>query len=290
MKPAIIFTSTAKHLAENLKRRIRNFELIFPEKNKEGKGFFPDGEIYTRISQINNLKGRRVVILHSGAPDPNNGLIELEMILQILKDHKIKPEIFFTYFPYGRQDRAFQEGETNAAESLVKKLTSYYGVKKIYIIDPHFGKMGWIKKYPIASISATSLLIEGAKKDFNQDILFLSPDKGGKRRTGISGLEKKRIDSFRIESFSPKMDVRGKTVGIVDDILGTGGTLLKSYEVVKKSGSKEIIALITHGLLDSGIKRVKDSFSKVYLTNTINRKEANVDMTSLINDAIINKK
>lgn len=289
MKSAIIFTSTAKHLSESLKRKMKDFEFIFPGKNKEGEGFFPDGEVYVRIPEVNNLKGKRVIILHSGAPDPNNGLIELEMILQILKDHKIEPELFFTYFPYGRQDKAFQKGETNAAESLIKKLISYYGVKKIYIIDPHFGKMGWVKKYPITSISATPLLIEEVKKDFNQDILFLSPDKGGKRRTGISGMEKKRIDSFRIESFSPKMDVKGKTVGIVDDILGTGGTLLKSCEVVKKSGSNKTIALITHGLLDSGIKRVKGSFSKIYLANTINRKEANVDVTDLASDVIIKK-
>ncbi|MBU4274711.1 ribose-phosphate diphosphokinase [Patescibacteria group bacterium] len=286
MKPTIIFTSTTKHLIKNLKRKMRHFEFILPDKNKEGKGFFPDREVYVRISQINNLKNKRVIILHSGAPNPNEGLIELELILQILKDHKIKPELFFTYFPYGQQDRVFQRGETNAAESLVKKLIDYYKVKKIYIIDPHFGKMGWIKKYPIISVSATSFLIEKAKKDFGQNILFISPDKGGKRRTGIIGLKKKRIDSFRLESFSSKIVVKGKIIGIVDDILETGGTILKSYKVIKKSGGKKIILLITHGLLDSGIKRVKNKFSKIYLTNTINRKEANVDITNLISNVI----
>lgn len=287
MKTSIIFTSTTGHLFRNLKRKTKSFDFVFPEKNKDGKRFFPDGEVYMRILGVNNLKNRRAIILYSGAPNPNEGIVELELILQILKDHKIKPELFFTYFPYGKQDRVFQRGETNVAESLIKKLLNYYEVKKIYIIDPHFGKMEWIGKHPIISISTAPFLIGKAEKDFGKNILFLSPDKGGKRRTGILGLKKKRMDSFRVEFFSPRINVKRKTIGVVDDLLETGGTLLKFYEVVKKSGAKKIIALITHGVLDSGIKRIKKKFSKLYLTNTIHREEANVDITDLIINTII---
>jgi ribose-phosphate pyrophosphokinase len=289
MKTSFILTSTTEYLLASLKRKANNFEFVFSGKNKEGKRFFPDGEVYIRIAEVNNLRDRRVIVLHSGAPNPNEGLVELEMILQILKDHKIKPELFFTYFPYGKQDRAFENGEANIAESLIKKLIDYYRVKKIYIIDPHFAKMEWIKKYPLTSIATASFLIEKAKKDLGQNIMFLSPDKGGKRRTGISGIKKKRIDSFRVESFSPKINVQGKTIGVVDDLLETGGTLLKFYEVMRKSGADKIIALITHGVLDSGIKKIKKKFLKTYLTNTINKKEANVDITDLIVDNIIKK-
>jgi len=282
--PYIILTSAAEHLAENL--RGRKFKLIFPEKNKEGKRFFPDGEVYMRIAGINGFKNKRAVVLHSGAPNPNAGLIELELILQILKDHKIKSEVFFTYFPYGRQDKVFEFGETCVAEDLVKKLINYYKVQKIYIIDPHFGKMEWIKKYPISSISAVPILMRETKEDFGQDALFLSPDKGGKRRTGIFGLNKKRINSFEVKSFSSKMVVKGKTIAVVDDIIGTGGTLARFYEFAKKSGAKKVIALITHGVMDKGIQRIKKTFTKLYLANTINKKEANVDITGLIVDAL----
>jgi ribose-phosphate pyrophosphokinase len=130
------------------------------------------------------------------------------------------------------------------------------------------------------------LLIKKAERDFGRDILLLSPDKGGKRRTGISGLEKKRLDSFRVEHFSSKIPVKGKTIGVVDDMIGTGGTLLRFYEFVKKAGVQKIIALITHGVIQEGIKKVKKRFAKLYLTNTINRKEANVDITDLVTDAI----
>lgn len=282
METSIIFTSTTEHLLENLKKKARGLEFVLPEKNKEGQRFFPDGEIYMRIRGVKNLKGKRIVVLHSGAPNPNDGLIELKLLLHILRDHGIKPELFFTYFPYGQQDHVFAHGEGNIAESLIKKFLNYYGVKKIYAIDPHFGKMPWVKKYPIKSISAITHLMKKVKEDFGEEILFLTPDKGGKRRTGISGLKKKRTDSFNVEIFSPQIQLEGKIIGVVDDLLETGGTLARFHETVIKSGAKDAFALITHGVLNSGIKKIKDKYSKVYLTNTINKKGTNVDITDLI--------
>lgn len=271
MRTFLIFCSSTEHLAKGLRRKI-----------KIKKAIFPDGELYVKILGLDKLKQGRIIILHSGAPSPNSGLIELEMILQILKDREIRPEIFFTYFPYGRQDRVFEVGETNAAEELVKKLINYYKARKIYIIDPHFGGRDWVKKYPVVSISAVPLLIKRVKQDWGQDILFLSPDKGGQRRTAIPGLEKKRINSFKTRQFSPKTVLKGGKVAVIDDIIGTGGTLLKCYDMLKKSGAKQIFALVSHGVLAEGVKKIKNKFTKLYLANTVNQKQANIDITNLI--------
>ena len=84
MKTSLVFTSTTEHLLENLKKKAKGLKFILPEKNKEGKRFFPDGEVYMRIRGVKNLKGKRVVVLHSGAPNPNDGLIELKLLLHIL--------------------------------------------------------------------------------------------------------------------------------------------------------------------------------------------------------------
>jgi phosphoribosylpyrophosphate synthetase len=239
------------------------------------------------------LKNKKVIILHSGAPDPNGGLTELELILQILRDNKVKLiEVFFSYFPYGMQDRVFEKGETNVSENLIEKLINFYQVKKIYIIDPHFGGKKWIKKYPIIFASAVPMLIEGAKKDFSQNILFLSPDIGGKRRTGIKGTKKKRINTYttkmeKVENL--KKIVRGRIIGVVDDILETGGTLDGFYGEIRKLKPKKIIALITHGVLKEGILKIKKRYSKLYLTNTINQGGANIDITDLIIDTLKKK-
>lgn len=284
MKTFIISTSSAEHLAKKLQKteRKNNIKVIFPGKNKNGRRYFPDSEVYVKIPNANKFKGGKVLVLYSGSPNPNKGLVELELILQILKEKGIKPEIFFTYFPYGQQDKVFAEGETNAAENLIKKLIYYYGVKKIYGIDLHFEGRAWTKKYPIINVSAVPLLIKKAQKDFGKNILFLSPDKGGERRTGILAIKKERMDSFNVKIFSPKINVRNKIVWVVDDIIETGGTLMKFYEVVKKAGAKKIIVLATHGVIFKGVKRIKKHFDKLYLTNTINQRRANVDISELI--------
>lgn len=284
MKTIIIPTSEVEHLTNFIRKR---FRVIFLGLNKDKKRYFPDGEVYIKIPKTEELKNERTIVLHSGAPRPNEGLVELELILQVLRDNNVKPEVFFTYFPYGMQDKVFEKGETNVAENLIEKLIKYYKVKKIYIIDPHFEGRKWVKKYPIISISAVQTLIEKAKKDFKEDILFLSPDMGGKRRTGISGMKKERLDSYRRKMFSPKLNLKGKIVAVVDDMIKTGGTLLKFYEIVKSSGAKKVIALITHGVIPEGILKIKKRYSKLYLTNTINRKEVNVDVANLILNNIL---
>ena len=250
MKSSVILTSATEHFARSLKEKLKDAEIVLLDKNREGERLFPDGEAYVRVSRIGNLKSRRIIVLHSGAPRPNEGLIELELILQILKDHRIRPEVFFTYFPYGLQDKVFLKGETNAAENLIKKLINYYKARKIYVIDPHFGKMDWLKRYPLLSLSAVPLLVEKMKKDLGEDILFMSPDKGGERRTGISGLRKRRKDSFTVDFCSKKVPLKGKTVGVIDDILETGGTLSKFHDYAAMCGAKNTAALITHGPLE----------------------------------------
>ena len=288
MEINIISISQAEHIGKSLAKR--GLKVIFLEKNREGKRYFPDGEIYVKISKVGKIKGR-TIILHSGAPNPNDGLIELEMILEILKKSKAKPiEVFFTYFPYGRQDNIFERGETKAAENLIRKLIGYYGVSKIYVIDAHFWGREWVKRYSIINVSAVDLLTQSALKDYPEAI-FLPPDIGSERRTGfkLKGLEKKRIDSYLVKIKSSeefKEIVKGKTVGVIDDIVATGTTLISFYEKCKKYGAKEVLALITHGVLLEGIEKIKSKYSKLYLTNTIDRDEANVDITDLIFETI----
>ncbi len=286
MKTFIIPTSQSEYLAEGTKKQ-GNLEIVLLEKNKESLRLFPDGEVYVRIPQIEKIGKGRVVVLHTGMPNVNAGLVELEMILQTLKNTKAKVELFFTYFPYGMQDKIFKKGEINAAESLVKKFVEYYNVKKIYIIDPHFGNEKWLKKYPVSIVSAVPILVKRAQKDLGRDVLFLSPDEGGKRRTGIKGGRKERVNSFQIKMTCDVMDLKNKKVAIVDDIIETGGTLVRFYDFIKKCEAEEAVVLATHGVLKSGIELIKKTYAGLYLTNTIDQKEANVDLKNLILKTII---
>lgn len=285
-KAILLPTSKTKNLAERISRKTEDIEIVFPRLNRDGKRCFPDGEIYANIPKAKSISDKKVVVLHSGCPDPNGGLVELELILQILRDNKIRPEIFFTYFPYAMQDKVFEKGETNVAENIIEKLVNFYKVKKIYIVDPHFKGRAWVKKYPIICVSAVPLLIERAQKNW-KDIIFLSPDKGGKRRTKIKGFKKQRLNSFNVKMRSSKINLKGKTAAVLDDMIKTGGTLLGFSKMARNQGAREVIALITHGVMKKGILKIKKEYSKLYLTNTIERKESNIDIKNLIIDNIL---
>jgi ribose-phosphate pyrophosphokinase len=81
--------------------------------------------------------------------------------------------------------------------------------------------------------------------------------------------------------------IRGRIVAVVDDLLETGGTLERFLRECKKYGAQKVIALVTHGVLKSGIQRTKKKYAKLYLTNTINQLQTNVDITKLITESLL---
>ncbi|MFQ5621736.1 MAG: ribose-phosphate diphosphokinase, partial [Candidatus Nanoarchaeia archaeon] len=287
----LIPTTYAEHIGKMFLDK-EGVDVIFPDKNKDGKRYFPDGEVYTRFSTINELsEADRVVMLHSGAPRPNDGLVELQWLSKIISKSSAYPiELFFTYYPYGMQDNVFRNGEVNAA----MEMTNTSNVDNIYVIDAHFGGRDWVKKHPITNISAFPLLKKEFEEFFSGPFEYVAPDKGSARRCGIElYLEKVRIDSHTVEIMVPehvKPRIKGKTVGIVDDILETGGTMETAYDKCKECGAKEIAALITHGVLLEGIRRVWKKYdSNLYLTNTIYQPEiygTHIDVADLILDTI----
>lgn len=283
MPITIIPTLHAEHIAGKL-IKYKEVSIVVPELNKDNERFFPDGEIYVKIPTASLLTGR-VVVLHSGMPNPSAGLVELEAVLDLLgENNNIFVEVFFTYFPYCMQDEVFHHGEVNMAEKLISKLINYYHVKKIYAIDPHFAGKDWVGKYPFAYISALKLLMDCVRTQY-PEIIFVAPDLGSQRRTNLKGVSKKRTNSFIVETVHDgdfAKSINGKIVGVVDDLIETGGTMDHFYDMCISYGALKVEALITHGVLPSGISRIQKKYSKLFLTNTIDRPEANIDITELI--------
>ncbi len=288
MKTTIIPTIRAEHLVKLMKLP-NDYDILYPLGNKEGQRFFPDDEVYVRLPDSVKEIDWRVVVVHSGQSGPSKGLVELQMVLSVLARTKATVEVFFSYFPYSMQDHASNPGETNAAEDLVSKLCNYYKVKRIYAIDAHFFGRDWVEKYPITNVSAVEVLKKAAQAKY-PDAVFLAPDAGSQRRANLKGTQKKRKNSFDIciecdDDF--KNVVKGKVVGVVDDLVETGGTVSKFADECKKFGATDVIALISHGVLVSGIKRLLTVYSSLYLTNSIKREDSNVDVSGLILDAIV---
>ncbi len=260
--------------------------IVKPTPNKEGKFNFPDGEIYLRLPHLKDVGN--ITIVHSGYPNPNDGLIELYMMLDIIRGHKNalgKIHIVFASFPYARQDNSYYDGELNAARELLRTLIDK-GASSFSVIDAHFAGESWTRSLPIENVSMTENLMQYAQLS-HPGIVFMTPDAGSRRRTRIkSGTTKTRTNSFEVEVKSDDMfrdQVSGKIVAVVDDLLSTGMTLQRFLTEAKRSGAKKVAALVTHGVNPAGIELTKSTFDGgLFMTNTIDRPEANIDATQTV--------
>jgi len=278
----IIPTSSVGHLLPAL-RQIEGCTVHELLPNKDGKHVFPDGEVYVRLDEKPE-QSERTIVVHAGAPRPNEGIVELEMILMALESYSIKPELVLTYFPYGMQDKVFEPGEISVAQSLIKQWKDYYQVQGIHVIDAHFHGREWIASYPLTCHSASSLLLNAVQTKY-PDIVLRAPDDGSHRRTTLPSAKKVRKNSHEVD-FAHTDDfaaaIRGKVVGVVDDLIETGGTLARFADHCRENGAEKVIAIATHGVLPEGVERVKNAYDELYLTNTIGSPHANVDIAPLL--------
>ena len=271
----VIPVSSANHLARKIEDY--GFEVVYPEIKT-----FPDGETYTRVG--GDLKDNDVYVLCSCQNNSDRIVSEIDSITGGLKYSGAKSKnLFGAYLPYGRQDKRFKKGEANRARDLVRRWKKDYS--KIWVIDYHSSEK-WTKS--LKKLSAVDLLKESAERDYEID-LYMSPDSGGEKRTGIKGANKERKSSWNVDidmSNMTKELVKGKNIAVVDDLVSTGGTMCKAHEKLKNLGAKKVLAIETHGVLKEGINRIKNTFDGFYLSNTIDRDDANVDISPMITEAL----
>jgi ribose-phosphate pyrophosphokinase len=227
---------------------------------------FPDAESYVLIPNIQNLKNKKVTVYHRLYPEPDKRIFELLLVLSRIKKETKHIELFVPYLPYARQDRENKIGETVSADVLCKLLKSSE-VKKLVTYDCHFlPKPGSFTRcgLVIENRSSGKQLFSYAKKYFGKEkFVVVSPDEGSsyfienaKGHTGHS-LKKVRHESKEregtgihadIHKIEGEIDVKGKNVCILDDIISTGGTIIKAIEHLKSHGAKKIIVGATHGV------------------------------------------
>ena len=237
---------------------------------------FPDGEQYLRVSEC---KGMEVVVLQSLYPDQDRKLIELYLALEALQGNgaSVKQAIL-TYVAYARQDKRFLRGEPISVKALYEPLRRIFDIEQLTVIDVHseepFRQLG----FKLENIIPHGYLARkcGLKIDF-----ALAPDRGAIHRAQKIaeefGVEFDYIEKFRdrvtgeIRIDERRLDVKNKSVAIVDDIVSTGSTLAKAVEALYRAGAAKVYAIVSHALLvGKAIEIIERSGIEMLITaNTI---------------------
>lgn len=287
------FTVVGGDASSDLAKRIAR-RLKAPYVKTERK-VFPDGESKITINQI--PKKSIVVVVQSTYPPVDTNLLELLSIVSKVQKFSSKIYTVIPYMGYARQDREFLDGEIITI-GVVGKLLKASGVKKVLTVDIH-SKLA-LKELKISSenVSAMEGLVKYFKKMKMKDPLVVSPDLGGQERakefasllkTDFIALKKHRDrKTGKVNILSGKVEVKNRDLIIVDDMISTGGSIIKATQFLKKQKCKRVFVACTHALLvnDAAKKIKKAGVSQIISTNTIPGDSAKVDVSKVISDAL----
>ncbi len=266
----IIPGSTSNILASNLAKEL-GISLTTVEIKR-----FPDDEGYVRIhcELGTELDNEEVLLVQNTYPDEK--IIELFLLQDAIFEFKIKKlTTVIPYYGYARQDKKFNPGEPISARALSKHIE--LNTDEVILIDIHAKSiLEWFTK-PINELSGMTQIGEFLKP-YSPDII-MAPDKGAIERAShvakvlhsdFDYLEKTRIDGHTVTMKAKNLDVKGRSVAIVDDIIATGGTIIKATNELKRQGALSVFAACTHGLYTSGaIPKLKESCDMVISTDTL---------------------
>jgi len=256
---------------------------------------FPDGEGYVRVPSgaIDAVRSEPVVLVSNTYPD--SGVIQTILLLGAIADVRkgelsnLKGEepqslddvgsgiyLAIPYFGYSRQDKRFSKGEAVSARVIAEILER--SCEGIAVLDLHEPAVLDGMDVPLQFVSSMPEIAERLRAEVRPDFI-LSPDKGAIARAsevaGLIGcefsyLEKSRIDAHTIEHTPKDLDVNGKIVAIVDDMISTGGTICRASDALRRQGAVEVHAACTHGLFTGGaILRLANHVDGVHSTDSL---------------------
>lgn len=290
-KITVVAGNSSTDLAIKLSRKIKA-NLV-----KTQVRVFADGE--SKITLDGKLSKRKTVVVQSIYPPVDTNLIQALSLISKSKETSSDVVAVIPYMGYARQDREFLPGEIITMKVL-GKLFKGAGASKVIAVDIH--SMIGFKHFKIKTknVSAIPDLVRYFKKLSLKNPLVVSPDQGGKQRakefakefgTEFIALEKKRDRKTGKVQIKTKnaSEVSNRDLVLVDDMISTGGSIIKATQFLKKQKCKRVFVACTHALLmnDAEKKIKKAGVSRIVSANTIPGKTSVVDVSNTIAKAIV---
>lgn len=241
---------------------------------------FPDGETFVKIEE--NVRGEDVFLVQSTSPPTNHHLMEMFIMMDALRRASAsRITAVLPFYGYARQDRKDQPRVPITAK-LVANLLVAAGANRVLTMDLHAQQIQGFFDIPVDHLYAAPVMYDYLKNKQIPNLVVVSPDVGGLKMahaySGVLGAElaivaKRRKSATEIESMTVIGEIRGKNVLMVDDLTETAGTLTTAATLLKKKGAKNILACVSHAILNEmGIERLrKSNIDELITTDTVLR-------------------
>lgn len=267
----------AEEIAKKMQTRVGN-ALVDRFKNDE-----------VRIEIRENVRGAEVFVIQSLCRSPqgatvNDSIMELLLIIDALRRASAnRITAVIPYFGYAKQDKKTKGREPISAK-LVANMIERAGAERIVTLDLHAAQIQGFFDVPVDNLMAAPTLCNYLKNQNLQGdrIVVVSPDAGGvpraetfakRLKSNLAVIIKRRPEPDVSEVTHIVGDVDGKIAVVVDDMISTGGTLVKAAEALCKRGATDVYTLATHGIFagDAIAQFEGSEINKVIVTNTIPR-------------------
>lgn len=264
---------------------------------------FADGDTHCVIKDVEQLTRQPVLIVHPLYPNQNEQLVRLLLLVDLLRDLGIKDVSVFTpYLPYSRQDKRHVPGEALGARSVCRMLARA-GCTCLYVVDCHFMRgqdEGVYEGLRLVNVAAIDLLLQLCQSDLlsGQPFHVVGPDKGAALLGESVGhhLHKTRGDygvgdtaTRDIVSVSADhISLEHQTIVIVDDMVSTGGTMLRAAKELQDKGAEHVYCVCTHGLfLGDSFEQLCQTVDGVIVGDTVPHTSSRPIIERLLNETVV---
>jgi len=239
---------------------------------------FADGEAYVQLQE--NVRGADVFVMQPTCRPVDGHLMELLLMIDALKRASARRiTAVIPYYGYGRQDRKDKPRAPISAK-LVADLLTTAGAHRALLIDPHAPQIQGFFNIPVDHLFGSPVLVDHFKKLNLPNLTVVSPDAGGVERArffakkmdaALAIVDKRRVEMNVAEIMHVIGDVRGRTCLIIDDLIDTAGTLVKTAAALVENGATEVYACCSHPVLSPpAVENItKSAIHEVVVTNTI---------------------
>jgi ribose-phosphate pyrophosphokinase len=244
---------------------------------------FADGEIY--FQSLENVRGVDVFVVQPTCYPVDQHLVELLVMIDALKRASAaRITVVVPYYGYARQDRKDKQRVPISAK-LVADLLTTAGANRALFVDLHAAQIQGFFNIPVDHLFASPVLVSYFRELKLPNLIVVSPDAGGVERARffaqkigapLAIVDKRRTDMNVAEVMNVIGDVNGKTCLILDDMVDTAGTLVKTVDALYNSGAISVYACASHAVLSGpAIDRIAASrLEQLVVTNTIPLREA----------------
>ncbi len=242
---------------------------------------FASSEIYARYDE--SVRGCDAFVIQSHTAPINKWLMEQLIMVDALKRASAKRiTVVAPYYPYARQDKKGRGREPISAR-LVADLFKVAGADRIMSVDLHAAQIQGFFDGPVDHLFAMPVLLEHFRNNLDTDNLtVVSPDMGrvrvadvwsDKLGSPLAIIHKRRdpLVANKVTVHDIVGDVEGRVCLIVDDIIDTGGTIVKASEALKSAGALSVVVAATHAVFSDPAPKILQSefIDSVVVTDTL---------------------